>query len=218
MKFGYENISDPVSEDIAAKEFWSMQTSQQLEYPEESHVARVLCELAVELQCGDIFEFGCAAGRNLNFLREELKHRKLLVTASGIDINQRAIELGRRKFGLDLSLGDENDLKKYGSNSFDLVFTVSVLDHMPDPMQAIQSLMATCRGVGVFFEPSSEQNESSAKALGFEAAWWQLKDQEPFPFTYFHNYDDLFKSASCSVLFKQPLPTHIDRSGPFYNI
>lgn len=81
-----------------------------------------------------IVELGCNVGRNLRAIRD----RDANVELVGIDVNAQAVEWGRRKWGLDLRHGDASLLE---ADAYDLAFTVSVLDHIPDPTDAIEALV-----------------------------------------------------------------------------
>jgi ubiquinone/menaquinone biosynthesis C-methylase UbiE len=71
------------------------------------------------------FEFGCNAGYNLSELHTLGKK------VFGIDINEKAIKYGKDKLKLDVGIGDEKSLSIIPSETYDLVFTSSVLDHVP---------------------------------------------------------------------------------------
>jgi 2-polyprenyl-3-methyl-5-hydroxy-6-metoxy-1,4-benzoquinol methylase len=77
-----------------------------------------------------VFEFGCGTGKIL----ERLKVQKQDIARIGIDISKRNIDFavyrGRKKFVL---YGDENDLHKFVE--WDVAYTCSVLDHIPDKKQ-----------------------------------------------------------------------------------
>lgn len=80
----------------------------------------------MKLKPTSIFEFGCNWGQNLQRLKFHLSKAKLF----GIDLNKRAIKLARG-INLDVKLADEKYLKKMPDNAYDIVFTCSVLNHLP---------------------------------------------------------------------------------------
>ena len=82
-----------------------------------------LREYCKTLNINSAFEFGCNVGINLKEI-SPLNHY-------GIDINQQAINKGK-KLNLNVELGDEETLKTIPDNSYDLVLTSSVLDHILD--------------------------------------------------------------------------------------
>ena len=87
-----------------------------------------ILEYLISLKGGSYFEFGCNCGFNLNYLSERIPFD---TSFYGIDINQFAIDYGKKNFGLRLDQGDEKSLYTIPHNSFDVVFTSSVLCHIP---------------------------------------------------------------------------------------
>lgn len=80
-----------------------------------------LREFCKSLNPESTFEFGCNVGMNI---KEFPNHY-------GIDINRDAIEEGRKR-GINVYYGDEKELNVMPDNSYDLVLTSSVLDHVPE--------------------------------------------------------------------------------------
>ena len=74
----------------------------------------------ITLNTDSVFEFGCNVGMNLKAISNN---------HYGIDINKQAIKKGQ-SMGLNVELGDEKTLYTIKDNSFDLVLTSSVLDHI----------------------------------------------------------------------------------------
>jgi SAM-dependent methyltransferase len=76
-----------------------------------------------------ILELGCNVGRNLYGLK-----RAGYFNLHGIEINPRAVELGRKHFNLDnidIKIGSIEDLIE-GIDPVDCIFTVGVLMHNPN--------------------------------------------------------------------------------------
>ncbi len=82
-----------------------------------------LREYCKSLNIDSAFEFGCNVGINLKEIAP-LNHY-------GIDINPQAIKKGKA-LNLNVELGDEVTLSLIPDNSYDLVLTSSVLDHILD--------------------------------------------------------------------------------------
>jgi len=89
---------------------------------ENNEMRNKLRKFCKNLNPESVFEFGCNVGMNL---------KKISKNHYGIDINKEAIEKGKDR-GLNVELGDENTLSQMKSDSFDLVLTSSVLDHVVD--------------------------------------------------------------------------------------
>ena len=85
-----------------------------------------MAERVVGEHPSSVLEFGCAAGANLLAVREA----DSTITSVGTDINETSTKYGRDRWGLDLRT---EPLSAFGDDSFDLAFTVSVLDHIPAP-------------------------------------------------------------------------------------
>ncbi len=84
------------------------------------------------LKTSSAFEFGCNVGKNLKQLN--------IPKVSGIDISQRAID---NALVDGLMCGDEKTLKDVPSDSYELVFTCSVLCHIHDVDGIIAELQRT---------------------------------------------------------------------------
>lgn len=126
---GFVVVSDtklPTDEDVEAKSAWSEWGVKSF-YEDYKPWAGMIADLVGDLGCRRILEFGCNVGRNLHTIQEA--HPSVEVV--GIDINKEAIDAGRAASGMDLRHGDEHALRDFADAEFDLVFTVSVLDHIP---------------------------------------------------------------------------------------
>ncbi len=117
----------PVDEAAAAKTVWAGWQIKSW-YQRDKPWAQLLADLVYDLQPKSVLEFGCNVGRNLAAIARALPDLRL----TGIDINAEAVRLGCEHTGLDLRVGDEKTLAEFREGEFDLVFTVSVLDHIPD--------------------------------------------------------------------------------------
>ena len=117
-----------------AKTYWSsIDVSNHGTYLKRQAWSIELAELFAARAPRSVFEFGCNAGKNLLTVRERLPKCFL----AGIDINAQAIEVAR-KSKLRTSVGDEKLLELFPNRAFDICFTVSVLDHMPEPAPALR--------------------------------------------------------------------------------
>ena len=80
-----------------------------------------------------IYEFGCGMGRNLNHLKTVFPD----MTFIGIDCNKRSIEIAKEHFSnIEFRLGSLEHLRPSG-----VIFTVSVLSHVPDPIKYLNQFM-----------------------------------------------------------------------------
>ena len=93
-----------------------------------------------------MLEFGCNVGRNLAAIAKVLPDARLV----GLDVNEAAVAAGVAATGLDLRCADEAALRDFDDGEFDLVFTVSVLDHIADVDPVLEQLVR-CAGRAAYF-------------------------------------------------------------------
>jgi SAM-dependent methyltransferase len=123
----------PGDEPDHAKAYWGQFEISSF-FREHKPWATLVANLARDLEARSVLEFGCHVGRNLAAIRDAAPDVRLV----GLDINAEAVRFGRDESELDLRVGDERTLGEFADGEFDLVFTVSVLDHIPD-------IAAVCR-------------------------------------------------------------------------
>lgn len=140
-----------MSEAEAAKAYWSVnhcQSPRLLPLGEGQDHRYKLGEIILSYHPRSIFEFGCSSGRNLAAIRTLDKE----VHLAGIDINRAALAAGQAKHdSITLSFGDENYL--YYAPDADVVFTVSVLDHIPDWKPVYKNLKRIAKKALILLEP-----------------------------------------------------------------
>ena len=68
---------------------------------------------------------------------------------------QLRLPTGARSLGLDLVESDENFLAAQSDGAYDVVFTISVLDHIPDPMPVLKELVRVARKAVFLLEPDT---------------------------------------------------------------
>lgn len=85
-----------------------------------------------------VFEMGCGTGKNLKLIEKlQSQYARSGVSLLGIDVSFLNIIHAHVKNGLSgIMIGDENYLRNMAN--IDVVFTVSVLDHIPDISGIIQ--------------------------------------------------------------------------------
>ena len=133
---------------------------------------------------------------------------------AGCDINVESIARGNADKRLDLKVADEDYLPSLKARSFDVVFTVSVLDHLPDPEFTIGELLRIARQAVVFVEPVNA--EALGKVNPINTRWSQREAVTPF--TYFHDYYAMYRRKRASLCLDIPMPTHLNKVGPFYRM
>jgi len=138
-----------VNEATDAKEYWSLiDVAKHSTYLKSQSWSVELADIFAKYSPRSIFEFGCNAGKNLLATRDRLPD----VFLSGVDINSQAINIARSR-GLRAVVGDETVLELFPDRSFDICFTVSVLDHIPDPAPVLRELGRVSSMAIYFLEP-----------------------------------------------------------------
>jgi SAM-dependent methyltransferase len=207
-------VPDLPAEDAEAKRFWSTTDDQPHRHAGSPPHVLSLVELCLAAEARRILEFGCYSGRNLAALRDAYRAAgELDPELVGLDINARALEAGVEA-GLDLRLGDETALAGFGDAAWDVAFTISVLDHMPDPWPALEQLARIIARRLILIEPHPlEGTGGKASVPAGEGA-----RDEPMPFTYLHDYDALLIGLGLVQELDLPMPTHHHRVGPLYRL
>ena len=124
------------AEPESAKTFWG--TRGRVAWYERNQPWRtMIADLVKDLGARSVLEFGCNVGQNLAAIHAACPDVQLV----GFDINPEAVQLGKEKTGLDLRLGDERALDAFPDGQFDLVFTVSVIDHVANVDEVCRRLL-----------------------------------------------------------------------------
>ncbi|HEY8873308.1 MAG TPA: class I SAM-dependent methyltransferase [Stellaceae bacterium] len=189
--------------------FYADSTVQPFAYEEgPSAYATLIAETIASFAPASVLEFGCGSGRNLDVLRR--LHPARLV---GVDINAVAIDWGRRNFGLDLYVGDEGWLATQPPDAFDIVYTVSVIDHIPLPATAIGAMASVASELIVIYEI---MHPISGRVTRMEDHRGLLTDG--YPFSYFHDYPSLFEKAGCWLVADAAFPADPTGLYPYYRL
>lgn len=120
----------------------------------------------LNMEIESAFEFGCGIGRNLTSLKS-----LGITNTSGCDVNWQAIKEAQHN-ELCVSLGNEYSLTRWANNSFDLVFTSSVLCHIKDPRTAIVEMKRMASKCVLVFE-----------CINVDERFFYTHDYELFSFT-----------------------------------
>lgn len=137
-----------VDEAAAAKAHWAAIGVRNF-YVSETHWSSEVADHVLAWGPRSVLEFGCNAGRNLVAIRDRDPEPLLL----GLDINADAVAHGRARFGLNLRVADEGALSALRDGQVDVAFTISVLDHIPDPLPILRDLVRVSRLGVVLLEP-----------------------------------------------------------------
>ncbi|MDB5751310.1 MAG: hypothetical protein JWP65_1731 [Ramlibacter sp.] len=175
----------PPDEAIQAKAYWStIDASQHGTYTARQPWSGEVTRLVKAMGASKVFEFGCNAGKNLAALIEDIPD----IFVAGVDINGGAIELARSK-GLNAAMGDERSLSLFPDRCFDVVFTVSVLDHIPDASQPLIQLARMSSKAVVLLEPWLGQEGKVVRNFNAKLA----QEIDTTPYSYSWDYEKLAK-------------------------
>jgi SAM-dependent methyltransferase len=208
----FVRVSSEFSQDDmeGVKKFYNESTAQPFTFQGPPPLyATMIAELIASLKPSAVLEFGCNAGRVLALIKRRLPGARLV----GMDLNRTAIEAGRRKFGLDLRVADETSLASIPDSSFDVTFTVSVLDHIAMPQQTAVHLARITRKFVIVYEICHDKIGKIEEMQDAEG-----KVVEGYPFSYFHDYRRLFTDAGCWLLLDAAVPGFVGNLGEFYRL
>lgn len=156
-----------------------------------------------------VLEFGCNAGRNLLTIREAAPDVRL----AGVDINEEAVRVAAEE-GLDARVGDEYALAEFATSSVDVSFTISVLDHLPEPALALQELVRISRKAVLLLEPWVG---SEGKVLRNPSPTDADEMVDTTPYSYSWDYESLARDVAPGwTLTSEPHPLGRAALGPYY--
>jgi SAM-dependent methyltransferase len=90
---------------------------------------------------GKLLDVGCGDGRFLNEMRVNGWN------CSGVEVDAKAVEQARKKYGLDVRLGFLADAA-YPDNTFDAITLRHVIEHIPDPIAMLRECKRILRPRG----------------------------------------------------------------------
>lgn len=132
-----------------------------------------------------MFEFGCGQGKNLKRIKP------FVDVVHGIDVSVPAILIAKQ-FIPFAEVGDENTLKYVGQ--YDVAFTCSVLDHIPEIGGIIEELKRIAPAV-ILLETNSVQGR-----------YYYPHDYESYGFT---KLDYSWKSTGDGALYEIWVSSHV---------
>ena len=199
-----ERSQKVVFETEKARKYWKNQEMTD-HYFREGKQSKMLVKTIQQLMSTDeinsIFEFGCNVGRNLYCIKRKIPGLDIM----GIDINEAAIKAGCMHFRLPLRTGGEEALLGIPTNKYDVVFTVSVLDHIPEVEKVLKELLRICQRYFICIEPWNGENMDARKHAARE-------------YSYFWDYPALFAKMQTKILQDIPCPLSEQGLGPYYRL
>jgi SAM-dependent methyltransferase len=212
IKWPYVEVDkDYMSSDVeGVKRFYLDSDVQARDFDDEvPFYVQFITNLLVSREPSSIFEFGCNAGRNLHLLAQRLPQARL----HGIDLNREAIEFGRTRFGLPIEVGDETTLASLDDDSFEITFTISVLDHIPFIRDTVKELIRITGRYLILYEICHDQFGRIVKMTSERG---EIVDG--YPFSYFHDYDNLLCELGTWCVLDASIPAFSGNLGEFYRL
>lgn len=133
----------------------------------------LLLEKIAKYSPSSVLEIGCNCGPNLHLIAKKFPG----IEIKGIDINPKAIELGRKLFASDavsnveLSIGKADELEQFSDKSLDIVFTDAILIYIGRDKirKVIQEMLRIARKAVILVEWHSfvAHNKKDTFGLGF---------------------------------------------------
>jgi len=137
------------------------------------------------VRSGDaVLDVGCGTGRVMEHLGSSCRE------VHGIDISQRMVQEGRERLAhlanVHFHLGNGYDLGGFGDSSFDVVYSIVALQHMPRPV-AYNYLLESHRvlrqdGVLWFYVPNLLRDDGFAAFHHFSQPWFV---SHPYPMNFY---------------------------------
>ena len=116
---------------------------------------------------GAVLDAGCGEGETLERLGGLIDG-----AVTGIDLNPESVEFAAARIPSgDFQVADLTDLP-FEDDSFDLVFCLEVLEHIPNPAPALAELARVCRGDIVLSVPSEPWFRLGSLARGKYLEGW----------------------------------------------
>lgn len=120
-----------------------------------------------DLEPANVLDAGCGEGETLERLASRLPD-----AVTGVDLNPESVAFAAERIpGGEFAVADILALP-FEDDSFDLVFCLEVLEHIPDPGPALAELARVCRGDLVLSVPSEPWFRLGSLARGNYLSGW----------------------------------------------
>ena len=141
------------------------------------HRQFLLGEIEKFLPFSTVLEIGSNCGPNLYLLAKRFPRAEVV----GIDINKRAIEIGKRAFdesgisNVELLVGTADELSRFRDKKFDIVFTDAVLMYIgPDRINKTIGEMLRIAKKGIILLEQHIEDRRDSRGLGlYQFGFWQ---------------------------------------------
>lgn len=123
------------------KKFWDKQNPSHLLDYDKVKARLIYDEIIGNIDdCNIVLEYGCGAGRFLDFLKR-LHPNKIL---HGVDFSEKMVRLCKKRFKKCKNIGilqnNGLDLKSLQNNHYDFIYSITVFQHMPNAYTIVSIL------------------------------------------------------------------------------
>ncbi len=190
---------------------WSADFDEQS--PEVQLFRRALAWLKAEGVTGRMLDVGCSSGLFLELARREGWN------PHGVEISQRAVELARGSFGLEVFCGTLEEAG-FQDGSFDAVALWDVIEHFDDPKASLREIARITRpgGALVLCTPNCSSLFHKAAHLAYRVTLGRVKGILPLLYSEKHNtyftpasLDRMLSHAAFQALARQGFSAHLGR-------
>ena len=143
-------------------------------HTQRRHYRKKLGRFKPYRRTGKLLEIGCNAGAALDVARQ------MGWDVKGVESCVSASSFAREQLGLDVFTGTV-DAAGFPANSFDVVFTNAVLEHLCNPLSVLRECRRILRPGGVFYADTVNWDSLTRRWLG--ASWEYLSPEK-----YVHLY------------------------------
>lgn len=110
----------------------------------------------------DVLEVGCGSGEGMIFLS-----RHYDVTVRGLDISEQSLKMCRKK-GLYVQKHDANEMLPFDNDSFDVVFSQHVVEHLEDDIKGILDSLRVAKKYAIHVVPHDNMRDPEHKRIYIE--------------------------------------------------
>ena len=167
-------------------------------YEKDQPWRQELAQAIVATGARSVLEYGCAVGRNLANIRSMDDG----IEVTGVDVNAEAVRRGNDIFRLGLRHVEPDWLETVDDDAYDVAFTSSVIDHVPDPAPILTTLVRIAPTL-LLLEPWTGEEGPVEGARN--------------PYTWSWDYPRRLRELGCTVAIRR-LPISSEFTGPHYRL
>ncbi|MEN6334336.1 MAG: class I SAM-dependent methyltransferase [Phycisphaerales bacterium] len=128
-------------------------------HTQDRHYRKKLRQFGRYRRTGNLLEIGCNAGAALDVAR------RMGWNVKGVELCASAGSFARERLGLDVFTGTV-EAAAFPDDSFDVVFTNAVLEHLCDPLSVLRECRRILRPGGVFYANTVNWDSLTRRLLG----------------------------------------------------